>query len=109
MILPTADLASQRFREHEGVEGQQQFVVLGELVEEDEADGNELGRPCPGLRRARARRRGDRSRQQKTRPEERRSLELWQTRGPGSFRLRSAESGLRNVEVRADSSRLFLG
>jgi hypothetical protein len=37
-----ADFTSQRFREREGVEGQQQFVVLAQLVGEEEADWNEL-------------------------------------------------------------------
>ena len=41
--LADGDLASQRFREHEGVEGQQQAIVLGELIGEDETDGDELG------------------------------------------------------------------
>ena len=44
------DLASQCGREHEGVEGQQQPVVLGELVSEDEANGDELGRLAPAFR-----------------------------------------------------------
>ena len=42
--LASGDLASQRLPEHESVETQQQLVVLGELVEEDAADGNELRR-----------------------------------------------------------------
>ncbi|MGC1449059.1 MAG: hypothetical protein WA830_03390 [Candidatus Sulfotelmatobacter sp.] len=41
--LADGDIASQRFREHEGVEGQQQPVVLSELIGEDETDGDELG------------------------------------------------------------------
>jgi len=41
--LADGDLASQCFREHEGVEGHQQPVVLGELIGEDETDGDELG------------------------------------------------------------------
>ena len=41
--LADGDIASQRFREHEGVEGQQQPVVISELIGEDETDGGELG------------------------------------------------------------------
>jgi hypothetical protein len=37
-----ADFTSQRFREREGVEGQQQFVVFAQLVGEEEANWNEL-------------------------------------------------------------------
>jgi hypothetical protein len=40
--LSHGDIASQRFREHEGVEGQQQTVVLSELIGEDETDRDEL-------------------------------------------------------------------
>ena len=40
--FPVAHLASQRFREREGIEGQQHFVVLAQLVAEHEADWDEL-------------------------------------------------------------------
>lgn len=40
--LADGDVASQCLREHEGIKGQQQLVVLGELVAEDEADRDEL-------------------------------------------------------------------
>lgn len=39
-----ADFTSQRFREREGIEGQQQFVVLAQLVGEEEANRDELRR-----------------------------------------------------------------
>jgi hypothetical protein len=39
-----ADFTSQRFREREGIEGQQQFVVLAQLVGEEEANRDELNR-----------------------------------------------------------------
>ena len=39
-----ADFTSQRFREREGIEGQQQFVVLAQLVGEEEANRDELSR-----------------------------------------------------------------
>jgi len=50
------DLSSEQFAEHEGIEGQEQFVVFAKFVREDEADGNELG-GLPDLRMARVRRR----------------------------------------------------
>jgi hypothetical protein len=40
--LSGADLASQRFRKHEHIEAQQQFVVSAKLVGEGEANWNEL-------------------------------------------------------------------
>ena len=36
-----ADFTSQRFREREGIERQQQFVVLAQLVGEEEANRDE--------------------------------------------------------------------
>jgi hypothetical protein len=39
-----ADLASHKFREHVCIEGKQQFVVLAQLVAEDEANRNKLSR-----------------------------------------------------------------
>jgi hypothetical protein len=47
--LADGDVASQRLRKHEGVERQQQLVVLAQLVEEDEANGDELRRLAPGF------------------------------------------------------------
>ena len=47
--LARRDLALQHGREHEGIESQQQFVVLGELVSEHEANGDELRRPAPAF------------------------------------------------------------
>ncbi|GDX10822.1 hypothetical protein LBMAG57_25940 [Verrucomicrobiota bacterium] len=45
--FPEADFALQRFRQGDRIEGQQEFVVLAQLVGEDEADGDELGRIAP--------------------------------------------------------------
>lgn len=41
------DLASQSCRKHEGIEGEQQLVVLTHLVGKDEANGDELRRLAP--------------------------------------------------------------
>ena len=49
MILPRLTSRPSDFGEHQGVERQQQPVVLGELVAEDEADGDELGRLAPAF------------------------------------------------------------
>ena len=45
--LADGDLASQCRREDEGVEGQEQLVVLDEFVSEDEAERDELGCLAP--------------------------------------------------------------
>ena len=46
-----ADFASEYFGKHERIEGQQQLVVRGELVAEDETNRNELSRLTPPLGR----------------------------------------------------------
>ena len=46
-----ADGASEHFGKHERIKGQQQLVVLGEFVAEDETDGNELRGLAPALGR----------------------------------------------------------
>src|SRR5271157_2718826 len=43
------DFTSQRFREREGIEGQQQFVVLAQLVGKDESNRDELRRLGPAF------------------------------------------------------------
>lgn len=43
-------LATERFGQHQRVKGQQQPVVLGEFVGEDEANRDELGRFAPAFR-----------------------------------------------------------
>ena len=45
------DLASENLGEQQRVKRQQQPIILGELVAEDETDGNELGRLAPAFRR----------------------------------------------------------
>ena len=42
--LARLDLASKRGPEHDGVKGQQQLVVFGQLVSIDESDGDKPGR-----------------------------------------------------------------
>ena len=46
-----ADLASQHFGQHKRIERQQQLVILGEFVAENETDGNELRRSASALGR----------------------------------------------------------
>jgi hypothetical protein len=51
--FPDADFPTQRLGKHPSIEGQQQAVVFGELIPEDEADRNKLRRfprPAAGTR-----------------------------------------------------------